>query len=118
MNKNEINKLAKNANFAFWQEDEWWGSPGEIDWSCDYSKEFEKFVELLLNDILHIAGPAGDERSQMYSTRKEICDAIKEKYFVSNDDILLAADHMSDKGYEIGTQEGYEEFVRKRNEKN
>jgi hypothetical protein len=31
--------------------------------------------------------------------------------------LLVAAEHMSDKGYSIGTQEGYEAFVAKREAK-
>ena len=32
-------------------------------------------------------------------------------------ELLLTAEHMSDKGYQIGTKEGYEAFVEKRNAK-
>ena len=32
-------------------------------------------------------------------------------------EMIIAAGNMSDKGYQIGTKEGYEEFVEKRNAK-
>lgn len=52
----KIRKLAKKAGFIFWDKESTWG-PGikHIDWSCDYDKEFNKFVELLLNKIVDIS---------------------------------------------------------------
>lgn len=40
-------ELAEQAGFVFWGEEEWGPGPGNIDWSCDYNAEFEKFAELM-----------------------------------------------------------------------
>jgi hypothetical protein len=57
----KIRELAEKAGFCFW-EDESWG-PGEpgIDWSCDYTKEFESFVNLLLDEVLSVVEPKSKE---------------------------------------------------------
>jgi len=63
MNK-KIRELAELAEFVFW-EGEHWGPPGEnnIDWSADYSKEFEQFISLLVSDILlHVDIPEEQAR--------------------------------------------------------
>ena len=115
MNRDIIKQFAKQADFSFWEEDEWWGEPGEIDWSCNYDKEFHTIIELILQDVLNIAAPKGDKRSEIFRTRKIICDTVKEKYGLGiNDNIIAGAEIHADKGYEIGTQEGYEEFMKKR----
>lgn len=64
MNK-KIRELAELAEFVFWNGDESWGPPGEnnIDWSADYSKEFEQFISLLVSDILlHVDVPEEQAR--------------------------------------------------------
>jgi len=43
-----IMTLAKEAGFIFWGDEDWGPGPGNIDWSCDYSAEFERFGELIL----------------------------------------------------------------------
>ena len=45
-----IRRLAEQAEFVFWEDEPWGPGPGRIDWAPDYSREFEKFVELLVKD--------------------------------------------------------------------
>jgi hypothetical protein len=44
-------ELAEQAGFVFWGEEEWGPGPGNIDWSCDYNDEFERFAELVRKDL-------------------------------------------------------------------
>ena len=49
MMKEVIRRLADEAGFVFWAGEEW--APGsEIDWSSDYDREFNKFVELIVKE--------------------------------------------------------------------
>lgn len=49
--KKQVRKLAKKAGFVFWDKDAGWGpGPKHIDWSCDYTKELQKLVELIVTD--------------------------------------------------------------------
>ena len=43
-----IEELAKEAGFAFWEDEEWGPGPGHIDWGGDYDKEFQKYSEYLI----------------------------------------------------------------------
>ena len=45
-----IRFLAEKAGFIFWGSEEWKPEGAVIDWSCDYSKEFEAFAELLIRE--------------------------------------------------------------------
>jgi hypothetical protein len=45
-----IRFLAEKAGFVFWGSEEWKPEGAVIDWSCDYSKEFEVFTELLIKE--------------------------------------------------------------------
>jgi len=45
-----IRFLAEKAGFVFWGSEEWKSEGDVIDWSCDYSKEFETFAELLIKE--------------------------------------------------------------------
>ena len=42
-----IKKLAIEAGFVFWEE------KNAIDWSCDYSNEFDKFSKLLIQETIN-----------------------------------------------------------------
>lgn len=52
--KEVVRRLAEEAGFVFWAGEEW--APGsEIDWSSDYDREFNKFVELIVRECADIA---------------------------------------------------------------
>jgi len=53
MNKN-VKALANDADFVFWNNEPWGPGAGNIDWSCDYKKEFTKFTELLIRKCIQI----------------------------------------------------------------
>ena len=52
--------LAKECGFVFWGNEPHGPGPGNIDWSCDYTQEFEKYsrelvtwtCELMRQDII------------------------------------------------------------------
>ena len=51
-----ILELLTEAGFCFWENEEWGPGAGNIDWSADYSKEMNLFIELLLKDVLNLCG--------------------------------------------------------------
>ena len=52
--------LARECGFVFWQDEPHGPGPGNIDWGCDYTQEFEKYsrelvtwtCELMRQDII------------------------------------------------------------------
>jgi hypothetical protein len=48
--KKKTRKLAKEAGFAFWENEEWKPPNEIIDWSCMYDEELEKFAKLVRAD--------------------------------------------------------------------
>lgn len=40
--------LAKECGFVFWQDEPHGPGPGNIDWGCDYTQEFEKYSRELV----------------------------------------------------------------------
>lgn len=73
---------------------------------------FEKFAELIIKECVDIA----DEYDGAGST---IVSRIKKHFGVGEIENLKAGAeiHAGDKGYSIGTQEGYDEFMKKRNKR-
>ena len=52
MNEN-VKELAKRAGFALWGNESW--NPGDvIDWASRYDKEFVKYTQLLVNEVLRL----------------------------------------------------------------
>lgn len=45
-------ELARQAGFAFWKDESWGPGPDKIDWSGDYEKELEQFVELIVAECV------------------------------------------------------------------
>ena len=45
-------KLAKEAGFVFWNNESWKPKDSLIDWSCDYSNEFDKYSKLLIEETI------------------------------------------------------------------
>ena len=69
-----IKELLTQAEFCFWDDEEWGPGPGYIDWNADYTKEMNCFIDLLLKDVLNLCG---DEiLSQRYLDNEQGQDAI------------------------------------------
>jgi hypothetical protein len=68
-----IKILAEKAGFVFWGSEEWKPEDTVIDWSCDYSKEFNIFVELIVSECAEIA-----DKAEPYKTG----DLIKQNFGV------------------------------------
>ena len=49
-----IKELAEKAGFCFWDDEEWKPHGAIIDWGADYDKEFQKYTELLIEDIIKL----------------------------------------------------------------
>ena len=47
-----IKELAEEAGFCFWEDESWGPGKGLIDWGAAYDKEFDKYTELLIKDII------------------------------------------------------------------
>jgi hypothetical protein len=45
-------ELAKQAGFVFWSNEPHGPGPNYIDWSCDYSNEFDKYSKLLIEQTI------------------------------------------------------------------
>jgi hypothetical protein len=79
-----IKRLAEQAEFVFWEDEPWGPGPGHIAWAPDYSKEFSKFVELLIRDCADTVenlkfspeGPSDEVRYQRVLAAR----ALLEKY--------------------------------------
>ena len=50
MMNDRIRELLVESGFCFWADEEWGPGPGKVSWDCDYEKEMEKFVELLVGE--------------------------------------------------------------------
>jgi len=40
--------LARECGFQFWEDESWGPGPGNIDWGCDYTQEFEHYSRELV----------------------------------------------------------------------
>ena len=49
-----IKELAEKAGFCFWDDEEWKPHDAVIDWSAQYDKEFQKYTELLIDEIIKL----------------------------------------------------------------
>ena len=54
----KIRELLVESGFCFWADEEWGPGPGKVSWDCDYEKEFDKFVELLVKECAVTAANA------------------------------------------------------------
>jgi len=45
-------ELAKQAGFVFWQNESHGSGTNKIDWSCDYSNEFDRYSKLLIEQTI------------------------------------------------------------------
>ncbi len=49
---NVYEKLAKQAGFVFWEDEQWNANNSMIDWSCNYDNEFDKYSKLLIQETI------------------------------------------------------------------
>jgi hypothetical protein len=73
--KQLIEDIAKEAGFVFWGEEE---IGDGIDWSCDYTKELENLVELIVAECVD-AVEESDTHHAYTSFTVSIADASKAK---------------------------------------
>ena len=58
MNDN-VKNLAKRAGFVLWGNEEW--NPGDvIDWASRYDKQFVKYTQLLVQEVLELQAAGTD----------------------------------------------------------
>ena len=78
-----------------------------------------KSVDEVLNEVLDIIGDSRNYNKAVYTSYdKSIADAVSQQLTNKITDtfgLLKASEHMSDKGYRIGTEADYQKFVEKRN---
>ena len=43
---NQLNRLAKEAGFVFWEDEE------SVDWASNYDRELEKFADLVIRETV------------------------------------------------------------------
>ena len=67
--------IAREAGFVFWGEDE---IGDGIDWSCDYTKAIEDFVELIIAECVD-AVEKSDTHHAATSFTQSIAEASKTK---------------------------------------
>lgn len=73
----KIKQLAEQAGFVFWQ-DEMWADSQVIDWSCNYDKELEALVNLVVDKCVSIC----KEGSSTQMTSKGAAERIKHYFEV------------------------------------
>lgn len=83
--------------------------------------ENNKTVDEVLNEVLDIIGDNRNYNKVVYtsydqSLAKGVAQQITNK-ITDTFGLLKASEHMSDKGYRIGTEAEYQKFVEKRNGK-
>jgi hypothetical protein len=76
--KKIVKELAKEAGFAFWENEEWKPKGATIDWSCDYEKELEKFAERIVQECASII----ESQDVDPTFRHRMSWAMKEKFGV------------------------------------
>lgn len=105
---------------------------GSFDDMDSYDKEaVQKYADLMveqaLKDVLEIIGDSRNYNKVVYtsydqswcgippSMAKGVAQQLTSK-ITETFGLLKASEHMSDKGYQIGTEEEYQKFVEKRND--
>lgn len=66
-----IVELLREAGFCFWEDEEWGPGPNQIDWAAQYTDEMNKFINLLLQDVMNLFG---DERLSLHYLEKTCCE--------------------------------------------
>ena len=50
--KKHLAKLAHKAGFVIWSDESWGPGKGRIDWSSNYSQEYENLVQLVVKSCI------------------------------------------------------------------
>lgn len=72
MNEQKFRELARKADFALWEDEEWKPEGAIIDWGPNYDREIQKFAELIINECVQVAkvgmefGPSLEEAVYAY----------------------------------------------------
>ena len=75
MNEN-VKTLAQRAGFALWTDEEW--NPGDvIDWTSRYDREFVKYTQLLVQEVLELQAAGTDVPSHFGITESDGKESIE-----------------------------------------
>jgi hypothetical protein len=75
MNEN-VKTLAQQAGFALWTDEEW--NPGDvIDWASRYDREFVKYTQLLVQEVLELQAAGTDVPSHFGITESDGKESIE-----------------------------------------
>ena len=66
-----ILELLREAGFCFWEDEEWGLGPNQFDWASQYTDEMNKFITLLLQDVMNLFG---DERLSLHYLEQPCCE--------------------------------------------
>jgi hypothetical protein len=82
----KIRELLKESGFCFWADEEWGPGVGKIDWNCDYEKEFDRFVELMIAECIGIVDDAerGGDNEEWDNAIKFIRRDLKEHFGIGD----------------------------------
>jgi hypothetical protein len=61
-----IKQLLVNSGFCLWDKEPWAPPGAVIDWNCDYTQEFDQFVERLIMTCANVAAMVPDEADSTY----------------------------------------------------
>lgn len=86
--KEQIQALAKEAGFVFWENEEWKPNNATIDWASNYDEELVKFAELIAykcsllcdNFQVEYAGNDVNKKEVAIETAHDLADIIRQ-YF-------------------------------------
>jgi hypothetical protein len=60
MMNEKLMRLAKQADFCFWDDEHYGPGPGNIDWGPSYDKELVQFAHLLIREVLDLSAAGTD----------------------------------------------------------
>ena len=84
MNEN-VKAIAKRAGFVLWGNEEW--NPGDVvDWASRYDKEFVKYTQLLVQEVLELNEAGTDVLSYYGITESDGKESIELEF--SDEEIL------------------------------
>jgi hypothetical protein len=61
----ELKKLAKEAGFVLWKDEEW--NPGDVvDWGSRYDDELVKFAKLIAKECARVSLDSAENQHRLY----------------------------------------------------